>query len=282
MPPAPSSAIVPLVPSAVRRLRRAVIVVIFLAISGLPRSSIAGVLDFEAAMSASSPVSSNPPYAVDPRDMEFESASYPRQFLDQPPGIETILLAQIGEYDANWRTEAGLVSAPMYEPAPRTFGQMFLKAWVPVTAAEFALLGVTASLPKSWTGWSAHFVRDGVNHLGQAYTKPPVIDDDWWFHNYVGHPIGGSYYYNTVRSQGATPRQSMFFSAVLSTQWEYFFEAFAERPSIQDLIVTPVAGSILGELTHRLTMQLKKGGTTTGEKILILLTNPMHAAFAGF
>jgi hypothetical protein len=159
---------------------------------------------------------------------------------------------------------------------------MFLKGWIPLTGAEFVLLGVTAALPKDWTGWSANFVRDGINHMERAYTNPPVWDTDSWFHNYVGHPYGGSVYYNTVRSQGATPAQSLFFSAVLSTQWEYFFEAFAEQPSIQDLVVTPVAGTILGELSHKLTLQLKKGGTTTAEKILIFITNPMHVAFAGF
>jgi uncharacterized protein DUF3943 len=162
------------------------------------------------------------------------------------------------------------------------FGHMFLKAWVPVTTAEFVLLGVTASLPKSWTGWSAHFVRDGINHLERAYTRPPAWDDDWWVHNYVGHPYGGSLYYNSVRSQGATPAQSFLMSAVFSTQWEYFFEAFAEQPSIQDLIVTPVAGSLLGELTHLLTLDLEKGGTSPGEKVLIFVMNPMHVVFDGF
>jgi len=165
---------------------------------------------------------------------------------------------------------------------PPSYGRMFLKGWIPLTAAEFALLGVTAALPRSWTGWSAHFVRDGVNHLERAYTEPPVWDDDWWVHNYVGHPYGGALYYNTVRAQGATPIQSMFFSAALSTQWEYFFEAFAERPSIQDLLITPIVGSALGEASHRLTLQLQKGGTTPLEKIVILITNPMHVAFAGF
>ena len=169
----------------------------------------------------------------------------------------------------------------MTQPAS-SYGQIFLRTWLPVTAAEFALLGVTAMLPKDWTGWSADFVKDGINHLERAYTRPPVWDDDWWFHNYVGHPYGGSLYYNSVRSQGATPFQSMVFSAVLSTQWEYFFEAFAEQPSIQDLIVTPVAGAILGELTHQLTLELQKNGTSTGEKIVIFVTNPMHLVFSGF
>jgi len=178
-------------------------------------------------------------------------------------------------------TEQQPFASPQYGTS-RQFGSMFLRAWVPVTAAEVVLLGVTASLPKSWTGWSAHFVRDGINHLERAYTRPPVWDDDWWVHNYVGHPYGGSLYYNSVRSQGATKAESLLMATVLSTQWEYFFEAFAERPSIQDLIVTPVAGSILGELSHQLTLNLEKGGTSPGEKLIILVTNPMHVVFDGF
>jgi hypothetical protein len=184
----------------------------------------------------------------------------------------------------NLRLESAdpLLREPLPSPHYPGYGTMFLRAWVPVTTVEFVLLGVTASLPKSWTGWSAHFVRDGINHLERAYTRPPVWDTDWWFHNYVGHPYGGSIYYNAVRSQGASPAQSLLFSAVLSTQWEYFFEAFAERPSIQDLIVTPVAGSLLGELTHQITLNLERGGTSTGEKVLILVMNPMHVVFDGF
>jgi uncharacterized protein DUF3943 len=216
----------------------------------------------------------------DPCNLENsgKSSFVPEEAVSEPlnasPSIERLQISN---------PEPGI--APLYalrpEP-PDHFGKIFLRTWVPVTTAEFVLLGVTATLPKSWTGWSAHFVRDGINHLERAYTRPPVWDDDWWVHNYVGHPYGGSLYYNSVRSQGATPAQSMLFSAVLSTQWEYFFEAFAERPSIQDLIVTPVAGSIIGELTHQLTLNLEKGGTSTGEKIIIFVTNPMHVVFDGF
>ena len=88
-------------------------------------------------------------------------------------------------------------------------------------------------------------------------------------------------YYNTVRSQGASPRQSFFFTLVLSTQWEYLFEAVAEQPSIQDLFITPIAGSILGEGVHSLTQSLRKNGTNFPEKMVILILNPMSVLFLG-
>jgi hypothetical protein len=161
------------------------------------------------------------------------------------------------------------------------FGPKFRRAWIPITGGEVVLLGVTASLPKSWTGWSAHFVRDGVNHLGEAWSKPPMIDTDRWYHNYLGHPYGGSLYYNSVRCQGATVGESFAMSVILSTQWEYVFEAVAERPSIQDLIVTPVIGSLLGEVVHRTTQNMKRNGTTFPEKLFITLFNPMSEIMSG-
>jgi hypothetical protein len=175
----------------------------------------------------------------------------------------------------------GQTSSFETEPAP-TGGQVFLRGWVAITGVEFALLAVTASMPKDWTGWSDTFIQDGLANLGDAYTKPPVWDDDHWFHNYVGHPYGGSLYYNTVRSQGAGPGQSFLFSALLSTQWEYFFEAVAERPSIQDLFITPITGSILGEVIHSMTVSMKSNGTSLPERLAILVLNPMSVIFGGF
>jgi len=166
------------------------------------------------------------------------------------------------------------------KPAP-TNSHIFLRGWITITGVEFALLAVTASMPRDWTGWSDRFIQDGLANLGDAYTKPPVWDDDHWFHNYIGHPYGGSLYYNTVRSQGAGPGQSFLFSVLLSTQWEYFFEAVAERPSIQDLLITPITGSILGEVIHNMTVSMQSNGTSLPEKAVILVLNPMSVVFGG-
>lgn len=47
--------------------------------------------------------------------------------------------------------------------------------------------------------------------------------------------------------------QSMLYSAAISTiGWEFGIEACMERPSYQDLIFTPLLGSILGEGFYRL------------------------------
>ncbi len=159
---------------------------------------------------------------------------------------------------------------------------MYLRAWSQITIGEFALLGVTALMPRSFTGWSADFVGEGAGHFAEAWTRPPVWDSDHWFHNYVGHPYGGGFYYNSVRCRGASVKNSFLFSAALSAQWEYVFEAVAERPSIQDLVITPVAGTIYGELTHRLTLKLRQGNVSLGDKVLMTVLNPAHVLAHGY
>ncbi|HET9251611.1 MAG TPA: DUF3943 domain-containing protein [Candidatus Eisenbacteria bacterium] len=215
------------------------------------------------------------PPPVDPLRMLAASS-------DTVPGASTVLRASSALDVEPLPVEAGSPgSLERPPPAAEGFGPKFRRAWLPITCGELALLGITAALPKSWTGWSATFVQDGADNLGEAWTKPPVMDDDGWFHNYVGHPYGGSVYYNSVRSQGATVPESFLTNLVLSTQWEYIFEAVAERPSIQDLVITPVVGSVLGELIHRTTTRLRRNGTTTFEKVFIAVLNPAGAILGG-
>jgi Domain of unknown function (DUF3943) len=170
--------------------------------------------------------------------------------------------------------ELSLVAAPREH--------IFLKGWATITSVEVVLLTTTMALPKSWTGWRDDYIQQGMHHLARAYTTPPALDHDYWYHNYVGHPYGGSVYYNTIRSQGASKTESFVFSALMSTQWEYLFEAVAERPSIQDLIVTPVSGRIFGELINRMTLSMVKGGTNAFEKVAITILNPMYVLHRGY
>ena len=218
------------------------------------------------------------------RGSELQLAYFPMDGAVPEPGMLTVLRVTPSAYDPLQMPafEAGPSSETWAVRGEEGFGPKFLRAWVPITCGEIALLGITASLPKSWTGWSAHFVQDGANNFKEAWTEPPIMDTDWWFHNYVGHPYGGSLYYNSVRSQGATVRQSFFMSMVLSTQWEYVFEAVAERPSIQDLIITPIVGSLLGEAIHRTTARMRRNGTNIFEKVFITVFNPAGALTSGY
>jgi hypothetical protein len=157
----------------------------------------------------------------------------------------------------------------------------FVRGASMILVSEALMMGALASLPQSVTKWKGDYIERAGNNLHRAWNEPPVWDEDHWEINYIGHPYAGSLYYNTLRSQGASFTESLLFSAFISTSWEYFFEALAEQPSIQDLFVTPLAGALIGELSHQATLAMKRNGTTTLEKVLIVIINPVHAVLEG-
>jgi len=146
------------------------------------------------------------------------------------------------------------------------------------------LFGITVLMltPKEVTGWSPDWTQDAWRNMKRSLSNPPVWDDDDWQLNYIGHPVAGSYYYNSLRSQNASIFHSFLFATAQSFIWEFFIEATAEKPSIQDLIVTPIAGAILGESTHRVTMNMRRNGFNFFEKIFVVIFNPMFFLNNGF
>lgn len=206
------------------------------------------------------------PLFVDRWDLGVRLAGTADPATTQPPTHDTWMAPPAAAYEEAYEKPDGL----------------FFSAWRTISIFELALLTVTAAAPRDWTGWSDEFIADAIGNFGEAYTKPPVWDTDSWPINYIGHPYGGSLYYNTIRCRGASQTESFLFSALLSTQWEYMVESVAERPSIQDLIVTPITGWILGEGIHNLTLSLAKGGYGVLEKVLLTVLNPMHAIYIGF
>lgn len=124
-------------------------------------------------------------------------------------------------------------------------------------------LGVLQLLPDDATAWNKKeirqvpFFRRWVNNV----KKGPVWDKDNFVFNYILHPYGGAAYYMSARSQGFNVLYSFLYSAAVSTFfWEYGIEAFMEIPSIQDLILTPVAGVIIGECFYLLKRRIVANG----------------------
>jgi len=119
-----------------------------------------------------------------------------------------------------------------------------------VLGTTIVAYGVLWSLPESFTQWDKEEMKkNGFGAKWKENVKAgPVIDEDNFFLNYVMHPYFGGVYYMTARSNGFNIFESFTYSAIMSTFfWEYGIEAFAEIPSVQDLIVTPVLGSVVGE-----------------------------------
>jgi hypothetical protein len=146
-------------------------------------------------------------------------------------------------------------------------------------------MGVLWVMPESSTGWDKSDIRKNegglYNRWKEKVSAGPVMDDDAARFNLIGHPIAGAAYYVMARHAGLTGMQAFGYSVAMSTFfWEYGFEAIAEIPSIQDLIITPVIGSILGEVFYRLEAHINSnGGTVLGSrrlgKVALVVLNPM-------
>ena len=111
--------------------------------------------------------------------------------------------------------------------------------------------GILYLLPESVTNWDKDDASNIFKKWERNVREGPVKDKDDWFLNWITHPYWGAVYYMAARSSGLGVLYSFGFSCFLSTVfWEYGIEAFAEVPSKQDLIITPVVGSIFGELFY--------------------------------
>jgi hypothetical protein len=146
------------------------------------------------------------------------------------------------------------------------------------------LLGATVLIltPNEVTKWSPDWEQAAWRHMKRSLSKLPVWDDDEWQINFIGHPVAGSFYYNSLRSQHASIFHSFLFATAQSFIWEYIIEATSENPSTQDLIITPIVGSILGESIHKLTMSMRRNGFNLFEKIFVLIFNPPFVFNNGF
>ena len=150
-------------------------------------------------------------------------------------------------------------------------------------------IGVLYMLPESVTKWDPE-EANGKN-LGKKYkdniSDAPIIDEDEFVINYIGHPVSGAIYYSMARNDGLDPFQSFMFSFIMSSfVWECGYEAFAEIPSIQDLISTPIVGALMGEYMYYLEKELDKNsgliwGSSSLGNISYFLLNPMGRAADG-
>ncbi|MCM1401197.1 MAG: DUF3943 domain-containing protein [Bacteroides sp.] len=127
--------------------------------------------------------------------------------------------------------------------------RMWLNTSILMTAGVTTML-ILESLPSDATAWNKT-ENEKVPLFKRWWRnvhKGPVWDHDNPIFNYVLHPYAGAAYYMGARSNGFNMWGSFLYSFCISTFfWEYGFEAFNEVPSVQDLIITPVVGSILGE-----------------------------------
>lgn len=82
---------------------------------------------------------------------------------------------------------------------------------------------------------------------GEAY----AFDTNGFDTNFLFHPVAGTFYYLAARSNRMTPLESLAVAFGASAIWEFFGE-FQEKISVNDVVVTPMAGMAWGETLTQL------------------------------
>lgn len=137
-------------------------------------------------------------------------------------------------------------------------------------ALGVGMMGILYAMPESVTKWDKdEFTAENIKYFDNI-KEGPVWDKDDWAINYIGHPYSGAIYYRVARHAGFNRWESFGYSAFMSTFfWEYGMEAFAEVPSIQDLIITPTIGALLGEAFIHWEQKIEQnGGKLLGSETL--------------
>ena len=143
---------------------------------------------------------------------------------------------------------------------------------------QFMAIAVMYTMPTSVTNWDRS--GDYLDKWRYNVTHPAWDDDDFYI-NYILHPYWGATYYIRGRERGLGRWESLGYSALLSTLYEYGAEALFERPSYQDLIVTPLLGAMLGEFVFspiRNNIRSKPGPRDGWDQFVLILTDPLGAA----
>ncbi len=132
-------------------------------------------------------------------------------------------------------------SRPTKNPTLRTFSQSaFILALQSIYYWRRPSLAGAES-GTTWDSWKTKLFSTGEIKF----------DQDRYDTNASLHPIMGAIYYQIGRGNGLGVGGSLLTSFLASTAWEYTSE-FIERPSLNDLILTPAVGGVIGEASFRL------------------------------
>ncbi len=192
-----------------------------------------------------------PLYAYDISHFNFErqAAQYvEKQTYSSLTLSEKRLISK--DKNADLTTKTTLVT-PQYLQTSTDKNWRYLKEQTyTILGLSVASVGLMTFLPESITNWTDED-RDFSNLINKWWdnvSDGPVWDKDDHYLNYIMHPYFGGTYYTVARHSGFNEFESFLYSFAMSTFfWEYGVEAFAEVPSAQDIIVTPLFGAVLGE-----------------------------------
>jgi hypothetical protein len=145
---------------------------------------------------------------------------------------------------------------------------------------QAATIAVLYAMPENVSGWTDEQKSGYSMSIWWDNVTHPQIDSDDFYINYVLHPYWGAAYFVRARERGYNNVESFWYSALLSSAYEFGAEALFEEPSIQDIIVTPVGGTLVGMYFMQVRDNIREreialGHRTTKDKWLWVLTDPL-------
>lgn len=176
-------------------------------------------------------------------------------------GFETSGMATPQPIDVNldFKPRHNIISpyALPYQHGSSDLSRDWHRMWINTAVLSGAYVGtlfVLELLPEDATAWNRAAIQQTpmfTRWFQNVFKKGPEWDHDNPIFNYVLHPYAGAAYYMAARSCGFSLPGSLLYSFLISTVgWEFGIEAFMERPSYQDLIITPCVGSLIGEMFY--------------------------------
>ena len=209
---------------------------------------------------------------------EVESESIPYQVRDTTK--------EFGEIDWNTDWEYNPYRISLFDPKHGEDKERLWSQTKLMFGLGLGVAGFIAMLPQEISNWDRSDDRLLLKWRDNV-KEGPVWDRDVWYINYIGHPYFGSVYYQVARKSGYRQWDSFMYSFLMSTfYWEYGLEAFAEVPSIQDLVVTPVGGWLWGEWSYQKEKEIRRrGGTVWGSRgwgdVALFLLDPVDSIGVG-
>ena len=133
---------------------------------------------------------------------------------------------------------------------------------IPLTIAEITAINLLGNF--YWRLWGpdsevAYFTADSMraNMNYKVWTYEEGQGGDTFLVNQFFHPYAGGLYFASARSNNFNFYLSLLSSTFGSLQWEIMGES--DSPATNDLINTAFGGLVLGEVLHRLYIELDKG-----------------------
>ncbi len=102
------------------------------------------------------------------------------------------------------------------------------------------------------------------------------VDTNHFNTNYISHPFAGTNYYTAARSNHLGVGEALAYAAVGALTWEYFGE-LREEVSINDAIVTEVAGMGIGEPVMQLRSFFRRSEKNWRNDLLAVVVAPIGA-----